>query len=478
MKELNAKNYNKKIRPIKIMQFGEGNFLRAFVEWILQDLNDKGAIDANVVVVQPMPIGRVADLARADGLYTLCLEGVDKGVKEQRRQIIDVLGDFINPYTQYDKFLEYSHSEDLETIISNTTEAGIALDKTDTDFSVCPKSFPGKLLALLLERYNYFDGNSNRGLAIVPCELIDNNGDTLKEVLIELAKINNLSEDFINWIDKCNHFTNTLVDRIVPGYPRDSAESICKETGYLDNNIVKAEVFHLWVLDKEKYIQKVLPADATHLNVIFADSIKPYKERKVKILNGAHTALVPIAYLMGIDYVKDAVENKDVNAFVRELINDEIKPTIDLPQEETNAFASSILERFSNPYIKHELMSIALNATTKFRTRLMPTYTDYLQKFGHSPLHILFSFTAMIMFYRGLRNEEKIALNDNVEYLDFWKGIWETSDTTKIATMTLSRIDLWDSNIATKDNVEFVAHYLNVMLSNGMTKALQEFLSK
>ncbi|MEG1706932.1 MAG: tagaturonate reductase, partial [Clostridia bacterium] len=177
MKELNAKNYNKKIRPIKIMQFGEGNFLRAFVEWILQDLNDKGAIDANVVVVQPMPIGRVADLARADGLYTLCLEGVDKGVKEQRRQIIDVLGDFINPYTQYDKFLEYSHSEDLETIISNTTEAGIALDKTDTDFSVCPKSFPGKLLALLLERYNYFDGNSNRGLAIVPCELIDNNGD-------------------------------------------------------------------------------------------------------------------------------------------------------------------------------------------------------------------------------------------------------------------------------------------------------------
>ncbi|MEG1706366.1 MAG: tagaturonate reductase, partial [Clostridia bacterium] len=295
---------------------------------------------------------------------------------------------------------------------------------------------------------------------------------------IELAKINNLSEDFINWIDKCNHFTNTLVDRIVPGYPRDSAESICKETGYLDNNIVKAEVFHLWVLDKEKYIQKVLPADATHLNVIFADSIKPYKERKVKILNGAHTALVPIAYLMGIDYVKDAVENKDVNAFVRELINDEIKPTIDLPQEETNAFASSILERFSNPYIKHELMSIALNATTKFRTRLMPTYTDYLQKFGHSPLHILFSFTAMIMFYRGLRNEEKIALNDNVEYLDFWKGIWETSDTTKIATMTLSRIDLWDSNIATKDNVEFVAHYLNVMLSNGMTKALQEFLSK
>ena len=359
MEVLSAKTHTIKKRPIKIMQFGEGNFLRGFIEWIIQDMNDKGAINSNIAVVQPMPIGRIDNLKEQDGLYTVCLEGVDKGEKKQTREIIDVLGDFINPFTDYDYYLSYAKSEELETVISNTTEAGIALDETDTDFSVCPKSFPGKLLAFLKARYDYFNGDRSRGLCIIPCELIDHNGTELKRCLVELAKINKLSDDFIDWLINANHYTETLVDRITPGYPRDNAEDICKEIGFVDNNIVKAEYFHLWVLKKEPVIEEKFPAASTGLNVIFADDITPYKQRKVKILNGSHTAMVPISYLCGNDTVKESVEDEDVGQFVFELVNNVIKPTIDLPKDQMDAFADSVIERFLNPYIRHLLMSIS-----------------------------------------------------------------------------------------------------------------------
>ena len=279
------------------MQFGEGNFLRAFVEWIIQDLNDKGAINAGVAVVQPMPFGRVKDLADQDGLYTLRLEGINNGENVKSSRIIDVIGDCLNPFTEYERFLKYGESEDLQVIISNTTEAGIAVDPEDTDFTQCPQSFPGKLLALLKRRYDRFKGDPNRGLAIIPCELIDDNGDELYRCLTELAEINKMDKEFIKWMQTANKFTSTLVDRIVPGYPKNEIEQIQKETGYIDNNVVKGEIFHLWVLKKQPLVQKYLPADSTGLNVIFADDIHPYKQRKVKILNGSHTAMVPVAYL-------------------------------------------------------------------------------------------------------------------------------------------------------------------------------------
>ncbi|MCR5153209.1 MAG: tagaturonate reductase [Lachnospiraceae bacterium] len=480
MKELNAKNYEKKDRPIKIMQFGEGNFLRAFVEWILQDLNDKGAINSNVVVVQPMPVGRVENLAQADGLYTLCLEGIDKGEKIQSRQIIDVLGDFINPFTQYDKYLSYAHSKDLEVIISNTTEAGIALDENDTDFTVCPKSFPGKILAFLKERYDFFKGSKEAGLAIIPCELIDHNGAELKRVLNELAKIKGYDEAFINWMNNDNHYTETLVDRIVPGYPRDNAAAICEETGFNDNNIVKAEIFHLWVLKKEPFVQAKLPADSTGLNVIFADDITPYKQRKVKILNGSHTGMVPIAYLAGIDTVRESVEDGDVGEFVHQLIYDVVNPTINLPADQMKAFADSVVERFKNPYIRHELMSIALNSTTKFKTRLLPSYNDSVNNLHKLPKHILFSFASLVTFYRGKRGNEDIALNDAPEYIDFWKKLWNdhTGDYKAIAKIALGNESLWEQNLATDENVELVGSYLKDIAELGERGALKKFLGR
>lgn len=478
MNDLNRTNYTKSVkRPVKILQFGEGNFLRAFVDWILQDLNDKGVINANVAVVQPMPMGRVADLEKQDGLYTLCLDGIDDGKEVQNRQIIDVISDFINPFEQYDKFLKYAEDPNLEIVISNTTEAGIVLDPTDTDLTKCPKSFPGKLLALLRARFLKFNGDMSKGLAIIPCELIDHNGDELKRVLIELAKLNKMPEAFMMWLKTANHFTSTLVDRIVPGYPKDKAAEIQAEMGFNDNNIVKGEIFHLWVLQKEPFIQSKLPADKSGLNVIFADDITPYKQRKVKILNGSHTAMVPVAYLSGIDTVRESVTDPDVGKFVQGLVNDEIKPTIDLPKDQMDAFANSVIERFMNPFIRHELMSIALNSTTKFKTRLLQTYNDYRAKFGKSPKHILFSFASLCVFYKGKRGDEDIKLADDQKYLDFWKELWTKTDFTDIAKTALCQKDIWDQDLsADDDNVAVVAGYIKNIVENGERAALQAFL--
>jgi len=427
-----------------------------------------------------MPFGRVKELAEQDGLYTLRLEGIDGGKKVKNSQVINVVGDCVNPFAEYEKFLAYGESEDLEVIISNTTEAGIAVDPTDTDFSVCPKSYPGKLLALLKRRYDKFKGAKDKGLAIIPCELIDNNGDELYRCLTELAKINKMDRKFIDWMQNCNHFTSTLVDRIVPGYPRNEIEEIQKETGYIDNNVVKGEIFHLWVLKKEAHVQKVLPADSTGLNVIFADDIKPYKQRKVKILNGSHTAMVPVAYLCGIDTVGEAVNDPVIGKFVREFVFEEVNPTIDLPQDQMTAFANSVIERYQNPFIRHELMSIALNSTTKFKTRLLPTLLDYVKIKGELPKRLVFAFAALVTFHKGKRGDENIKLADDPQYLAKWKELWDgfDGDYNKLAKEVLGWVEAWDMDMNTihPDLCSKVATYLYAMNTKGMRAALECFI--
>ncbi len=481
METLSKKIHDKPQRPIKIMQFGEGNFLRAFVDWIIQDLNDHGAINASVAVVQPMPMGRVAELAVQDGLYTVRLEGIDKGENVKKSQVIDVIGDCVNPFADYEHFLSYGESEDLQVVISNTTEAGIAFDPTDTDFSVCPKSYPGKLLALLKRRYDHFKGDVTKGLAIIPCELIDNNGDELYKCLNQLAEHIGMEKGFIEWLKNANHFTSTLVDRIVPGYPRNEIDAIREECGYIDNNVVKGEIFHLWVLKKEEYVQKVFPADSTGLNVIFADNIKPYKQRKVKILNGSHTAMVPVAYLCGIDTVGESVNDPTIGKFVRDFVFEEVNPTIDLPQDEMTAFATSVIERYQNPYIRHELMSIALNSTTKFRTRLLPTLEDYVRIKGKLPLHLVFAFAALCLFHKGKRGDEAIALKDDPHLLSHWTELWEQcgTDYDKFAKQVLAWKDAWevDMNTIHPDLAATVAKYLKDMETKGMRSAVEEFVN-
>ena len=478
MEKLSKKIYDKKERKVKILQFGEGNFLRAFVDWIVQTMNEKGVFDGGVCVVQPMPFGRVADLASQDGLYTLILQGRQNGEDVRKLKVIDCLEDFINPFTEYDKYLDYAKSEDLEFVISNTTEAGIAYDPTDTDLSVTPKSYPGKLLAFLKARYDHFHGDKNRGLEIIPCELIDYNGNTLKEVLLKLADHLNMDKDFINWLGNANRYYNTLVDRIVPGYPRNEDKQLWEELGYVDNNMVVGEIFHLWVIEGPKSLEAKLPAPKAGLEVLFVDNIKPYKERKVKILNGSHTCLVPVSYLAGIDTVRETIEDAQLGKFVKEFIFDEVVPTINIPKDQMVSFSNSVLERYANPFVRHELMSIALNSVTKYKTRVLPTVVENIRDLHHFPTHALFSLAALMVFYRGKRGEEDIALQDNPEFLDLFKKLWSEYENTpegarKLVSQVLGLKEHWEMDLNELEGVtDFVASSLYEIVNHPMREAL------
>lgn len=481
MEQLSTKIHPKKERKIKILQFGEGNFLRAFVDWIIQQMNNTGVFEGSVAVVQPVNMGRIEAMKEQDGLYTLFLQGLQNGEKVFKSEIIDVIDDLINPYTDYDKYLAYAKSEDLQFVISNTTEAGIVLDPNDTNLDSTPNSYPGKLLAFLKARYDFFKGDMKKGLNIIPCELIDYNGKKLKEIMVELANINGLSKEFINWLENANTYSNTLVDRIVPGYPRDEADKLQEELGYKDHSMVKGEIFHLWVIEGPQGLNEIFPADKAGLNVLFVDNFKPYKERKVKILNGSHTCMVPVAYLYGIDTVRETVEHEKLGKFVKEFIYDEVVPTINLPKDQMEFFASSVLERYMNPFVRHELMSISLNSMTKFKTRILPTILDNVNNLHVFPKRAFYSLAAWMVFYKGERNGEAIKLADDQVFLDMWKDLWSKFDGTKegvknIVTYVLGLENHWETNI---NNIEGATDYVTDavydILTNGMVKSFEKY---
>lgn len=473
MEKLSRKNHPIAERPIKILQFGEGNFLRAFVDNFIQELNDQKLIEANVAVVQPVPMGRVKELSEQDGLYTLFLEGLQKGEIVKKHQIIDVISDFVNPYDDFNKYLAYAKSKELQIIISNTTEAGIVYEAEQVLLDAVPNSYPGKLLRLLYERFLFFKGDTNYGLEIVPCELIDYNGDTLKSVLEKLAKFNKLSSNFILWLTKANRYYNTLVDRIVPGYPKAEAQKLESELGYTDHSMVKGEVFHLWVIQGPKELQKKLPFEKSGLDVYFVDSIVPYKQRKVKILNGSHTALVPVAYLLGIEAVRESVEDPRISRFLKGFIYDEVVPTIDLPIADMHAFAYSVIERYSNPFIHHLLMSIALNSMSKYKSRILPTVLDLKAK-DQFANHALFSLAALIVFYRGVDEKGNvIALNDDQKFLDLYKELWAGGDLSKVVKSILE-LPFWESDyLKSVEVVDYVTKVAKQMVDGGMDSALE-----
>ncbi|HYF81656.1 MAG TPA: tagaturonate reductase [Clostridia bacterium] len=485
MENLNQFIVEKKKRPIKILQFGDGNFLRAFVEWVLQCANDQGFINTNVAVVRPLERGKVkvSDLKQQDGLYTLYLQGMQQGEMISQKSVIDVLGDFINPYTEYEGYLKYAESEELRFIISNTTEAGIVLDSKDTVLDQCPNSFPGKLLALLFRRYKHFRGDYSKGLILLPCELIDHNGAELKKVLNELAAINHLDSEFLNWLNEANTFCDTLVDRIVPGYPKDEIEQRTKELGYIDYFVVKGEVFHLWVIQAGDEVAKEFPVNRANLNILFVEDLAPYKERKVRILNGAHTALVPVAYLYGIDTVKEAVEDPIVGTFLQHIIFQEIIPTLNLPQNELDQFAKDVLERFKNPFIRHELLSIALNATTKYKTRNLPSVLQYIEKKGSLPKGLIFSLAALLVFFKGKRGEQDILLQDNPEFLELYKKLWAKYDGSytsvkKLVEEFLGLKSHWGVDLNTIEGFKgAVSENVYAILSEGMETSLKRVIS-
>ena len=471
-----------KTYPEKVIQFGEGNFLRAFVDWQIDKMNEEAGFNGSVVVVQPLENGLVDMLNEQDGLYTLYLQGMQNGEAIKTHKIMNSISRGINPYRDYSEYLKLGENPELRFIVSNTTEAGIAFEENDKLDQGCQKSYPGKLTALLYHRFVTFNKDSNKGLIIIPCELIDRNGEKLKEIVLKYAEIWNLGQDFINWINKDNIFCCSLVDRIVPGYPRDTIDEVRAELGYDDNLVDVGEIFHLWVIEGPQSIKNELPIEKAGLNIKVVDDMTPYRTSKVRILNGPHTAMVPVAYLYGLETVGESVDHEVIGKYVHDVIYDEIIETLDLPHEELVEFADAIIERFQNPYVKHYLMSIALNSMSKYKTRDLPSLTEYLKRKGKLPKKLVFSLAALIEFYKGKRGTENIELSDDEDILELYKNLWSNFDGTKdglnkIVTSVLAYEKNWGMNLNDIPNLtNEVTKYLETIESLGMKEAIKEVL--
>ena len=432
----------------KIIQFGEGNFLRAFIEWIIWKTNQKTDFNGSVVVVQPIEKGMVGWLNEQDGLYHLNLQGLQNGQPVDSVDLIDVVSRGLNPYEDFDAYLKLAEQPEIRFVISNTTEAGIAFDPA-CKFSDKPAaSYPGKLTQLLYHRYEFFRGDNGRGLILFPCELIFENGKHLKECILQYIDLWQLGEGFRNWFLNACGVYSTLVDRIVPGYPRDTAEQLCERVGYKDNLLDKAEIFHLWVIEAPKEIAAEFPADQAGLNVLFVPSEAPYHERKVTLLNGPHTVLSPVGYLSGLNTVKECCEDELVGPFVRRVMYEELLPTLNLPKEELVKFADDVMERFRNPFVKHFVTSIMLNSFPKFKTRDLPGLKTYLERKGELPKGIVLGLAAICTYYKGgKRGDDEIVPNDDPKILALLKDLWATGDVAAVAKGVLADDFIWGEDL-------------------------------
>ncbi len=484
MELLNAAMTGKKKRPIKVLQFGEGNFLRAFVDYMIDIANEAGTFDGDIVLVKPIELGSLEMFHKQDCQYTVCLRGMVDGEPKVIKRLITSVADAVDVYTEYAKYNEYAKEESLRFIVSNTTEAGIIYDETDRFEAEPPKSYPGKLCKFLYTRYTYFHGAADKGLIMLPVELIDDNGIHLKECVMKLAKLWNLEEGFFTWLDEACVFTSTLVDRIVTGYPKDDAEELWKDFGYQDNLVVTAEPFGLWVIESAKDISKELPLPEAGLPVVYTDNQKPYKQRKVRILNGAHTSFVLASFLAGNDYVRESMEDELIGTFMHKTIYNEVIPTLDLPKQDLLDFAEAVDGRFRNTYIKHALLSISLNSVSKWRARCMPSLLEYIARKGELPEHLTFSIAALMAFYTGAeirdkalighRDGEEYRIMDDMEVLAFFAEN-SSKDSKTFTEAYLSREDFHGQDLTKVMGLsEKVASYLEDIRTLGMRKAIEK----
>lgn len=410
-----------------VLQFGTGNFLRGFADYFIDALNKQGLYDGKIVVVSPTNSKAVEKINSQNGRYNLLLRGIENGNEISSINEINSINRAINPYENFKGFLSLAKNPDLHFIVSNTTEAGISFDDTCKITDKPADSFPAKLTQFLYKRYK----NNLNGFVILACELIDNNGKELEKCVLKYAEKWELGKDFITWIKSENTFCNTLVDRIVTGYPKDEAEHIFDEIGYRDNLLDTAEPYHLWVIEGD--FEDELPFQKAGFNVIWTDNVAPYKKMKVRILNGSHTSLVFPSLLCGVETVGESLKDEQLNAFLNTCLFDYILPMLD-NTDEIKSFANAVLERFSNPYIRHLWKSISLNSVSKFTARVLPTVNDYIDKKNLMPKPLVFSLACLIEYYKA--NE----VTDSEYAVDYIKN----NDIKSI----LSNTDLWGQDLS------------------------------
>lgn len=487
MELLNKQKTGKVERPVRVLQFGEGNFLRAFVDYMIDIANEQGVFDGDIVLVKPIEFGTLEQFHNQECQYTVQLRGIVDGEPKKVSRIITSVTDAVDAYREYGKYADLAKLDTLRFIVSNTTEAGIVYDDTDRLDLNPPKSYPGKLTKFLYERYLHFGGSMDSGLVMLPAELIDDNGIRLKGCVLKLAELWKLEKNFTEWLNHACVFASTLVDRIVTGYPADEAEELCAEFGYRDELIVTGEPFALWVIESEKDLAEEFPLPKAGLPVVFTDNQKPYKQRKVRILNGAHTSFALASYLCGNDTVLESMQDEVILNFMQAVIFDEVIPTLTLPRQDLLDFADAVITRFHNPYVKHALLSISLNSVSKWKARCMPSFVEYVETKGKLPLYLTFSLAALMVFYTGTRirdkklighrNGEEYGIMDEEAVLAFFAEN-STNSAAEFTHAVLSNERFWGRDLTRLPGVEeAVSSYVAAIRRNGMRETMKKLLS-
>lgn len=474
--------YKKTTRPIKVMQFGEGNFLRAFVDYGIDVANEELGFNSNVAIIIPIP-GKPARFAKQDNIYTVCLRGQKDGNPYEEDRVVTCLEKVLSAYEDYNAFMELAHLDTLEFVVSNTTEAGITF-KTDDKIEDCPpNTFPAKLTKFLYERYTYYQGAANRGLTMMPVELIEKNGENLKKCVFQYTDLWKLNDDFKSWLETSCIFASTLVDRIVTGYPKQEAAAMCKVLGYEDELLDKAEPFGLWVIGDARVANK-FKVSSSKWDVEFTDQIELFKERKVRILNGAHTSMVLGAYLTGMDYVGQCMADPVIRTQLEQSVFDEIVPTVHMPQDKAAAFAHAVFERFENPFVNHALLSISLNSISKWQARVLPSFKDSLANTGKLPKWLTYSFAALLAFYRtteagkdcliGNRGTNTYEIHDDADKLAFIRDHANLSN-GEYAHAVMGRSDFWGEDLTQIVGfTDAVTDHLNRIAEVGIKTHIEE----
>lgn len=479
MKPLNKHFAPKSVMPEKVIQFGEGNFLRAFVDWIIWKMDQRTDFNGSVVIVQPLGGGMVDMLNGQDCLYHVNLQGRENGKAVNTLERIDVVSRALNPYSQFQAFMALADQPEIRFVISNTTEAGIAFDPScKIDDQPC-SSYPGKLVQLLYRRWQTFNGDPTKGLIIFPCELIFLNGHVLKDCINKYIELWKLPADFKKWFDECCGVYATLVDRIVPGFPRKEIAQIQEKISYRDNMVVQAENFHLWVIEAPKEVATEFPADKAGLNVLFVPSEEPYHKRKVTLLNGPHTVLSPVAFLSGVNIVRDACNHEVIGKYIHKVQFDELMQTLDLPMDELEKFAKDVLERFDNPYVDHQVTSIMLNSFPKYCARDLPGVKTYLERRGELPRGLVFGLAAIITYYKGGKRADgtEITPNDAPEIMSLLTNLWASGDTQKVADGVLGATSIWGEDLNAIPGLNaMVKQDLDIIRDKGMLEAVKTIL--
>ena len=487
MKTVNQVTAKQK-RDIGVIQFGEGNFLRGFVDYMIDIANESGLTNTSVAVVKPISFGNLSMFRDQDCVYTVLLRGRQDGETVEASRVITCVDHAVDAYEEYEDYISLARLDTLKVVVSNTTEAGIVYDETDKIENTPPKSYPGKLTQFLYERFKAFGGAADKGLVIMPVELIETNGQKLRECVSKLCELWKLPADFIAWVADSCIFCNTLVDRIITGYPKEDAEALCNAWGYQDNLIVTGEPFAFWAVesDKPEVVSSILPLDKAGLPVVYTDNYKPYRERKVRILNGAHTGTVLGAFLAGLDTVGECMADDLVRGYLESMMYNEIGATVMLPADEVKAFSEAVIERFGNPFIRHLILSIALNSVSKWKSRILPSLLDSQKATGKLPKLLTFSYAALLAFYTGkladgqmsgTRAAGEYPIADDADVLEFFADA-SALPTAEYVKKAAAHEQFWGQNLNEVEGfTAAVTEYLTGIRENGARATIEKLMA-